>query len=75
MCFHKEILILKIDVATHLDINNIFSFNLKHTNHLNQCLMANLKGVILLVTISISCRNIILANIWYLSTVVIKHET
>ena len=43
MGFHKEILILKIDVGAYLDINNIFSFNLKHTNHLNQCLMANLK--------------------------------
>ena len=43
MCFHKEILILKIDVAAYLDINNIYLFCLKHTNHLNQCLMANLK--------------------------------
>ena len=36
MCFHKEILILKIDVAAYLDINNFFSFSFKATNHLNQ---------------------------------------
>ena len=29
MCFHKEILILKIDVAAYLDINNIFSISFK----------------------------------------------
>lgn len=43
MCFHKEILILKTDVAAYLDINNIFFFRLKHTNHLNQCPMTKIK--------------------------------
>ena len=29
MCFYEEILILKIDVAAYLDINNIFSILFK----------------------------------------------
>ena len=74
MCFHKEILILKTDVAAYLDINNIFFFRLKHTNHLNQCPMTKIKRCNFTGHHINFWQNIILANIWYLRTVVIKHE-
>ena len=74
MCFHKEILILKTDVAAYLDINNIFFFRLKHTNQLNQCPMTNIiRCNFTIVTISILTKYNF-ANIWYLRAVVVKHE-
>ena len=62
MCFHKEILILKID----LDINNFCSFSFKAHQSPQSTINVSwltLKGVIFLVTTSISSQNTILANI------------